>query len=233
MNERAAVNPYAVLAAAAARWERVVGLLGPGQLERLAGLLGDVRQGGDRGEQAEGRRHEAALGAAELLAATLPDLSGGGGQGRFTLTAPGPEAGAQHATHQGFSAEDLAVLLLDGHRMVGPLLGPVRRRLLAAPALDPDTLRRAGTDPDTPVLIRLTGTGGAVRLPSFQFTVAARPQPIVTGVNAVLAADRDPWGAADWWLSANAWLGVRPETLVGTTDEARLLDTARFLMEQE
>ncbi|MFJ9113437.1 hypothetical protein [Streptomyces sp. NPDC102283] len=227
------MNPYAVLASAAARWERIGGLLGPVPLERLAGLLGEVRREGDQGERSEERRHAAALDAAELLAAGLPDLFGGDRQGRFTLTAPPSGAGAQHATHQGFSAEDLAVLLLDGHRMVGPLLGPVRRRLLAAPALDPDTLRRAGTDPDTPVLIRLTGPGGAARLPSFQFTVTTRPQPIVTGVNAVLAADRDPWGAADWWLSANAWLGVRPEALVGTTDEARLLDTARFLMEQE
>ncbi|GGY76571.1 hypothetical protein [Streptomyces nitrosporeus] len=233
------MNPYAVLAAAAARWERIAGLLGPVPLERLAGLLREARRDGgpaatgDRAEETGERRHAAALDAAELLAAGLPGLFGPDPQGRFTPAVPRPGEGAWSAIHQGYSADDLAVLLLDGHRMVGPLLGPVRRRLLAAPAMDPDTLRRAGTDPDTPVLIRLTGAGGAVRLPSFQFTAAARPQPIVTGVNAVLAADRDPWGAADWWLSANAWLGGRPEALVGTADEARLLDTARFLMEQE
>ncbi|MFD4034125.1 hypothetical protein ACFWVP_27360 [Streptomyces sp. NPDC058637] len=227
------MDPYAVLAAAAGRWGTIAGRLGPGSLERLAALLGEVRDG-PRGEQPEEhRRHRAAYAAAELLARGLPDEFGDDPQGRFTLTAPPPGAGAQHATHQGFSTEDLAVLLLDGHRMVGPLLGPVRGRLLAAPALDPGTLRRAGTDPDAAGLIRLAGRGGAVQLPGFQFTAAARPRPVVTDVNAVLAADRDPWGAADWWLSPNAWLGVSPASLVGTPDEARLPETAGSLTDQE
>jgi hypothetical protein len=52
-------------------------------------------------------------------------------------------------------------------------------------------------------------------------------------VNALLGADRDPWGAADWWLSANAWLGTRPAGLLGTGRDRQLVDTARFLMESE
>jgi hypothetical protein len=113
------------------------------------------------------------------------------------------------------------------------VLGPVRERLLAAPALDADTVLRRGGDPYAPDLIRLTGTGGRARLPRFQFSEDALPWLVVLEVNALLAADRDPWGAADWWLSGNAWLGTRPVDLLGTGRDSQLADVARFLMEEE
>ncbi|WP_457307215.1 hypothetical protein, partial [Polaromonas sp. P5_E6] len=167
------MNPYAVLAAAAAQWERISGQLGPEPRERLAALLGRMRRDA-RDQQSGRRRYEAALGAVELLADGLPELFGSEQQARLTLMEAVPDAGVEEATHLGFSAEDLAVLLIDGHRMVGPLLGPVRERALAAAALDVETVFLAGTDPYAPGLIRLSGRGGAVRLPAFQFAADHR-----------------------------------------------------------
>ena len=215
-------NPYAVLAAAAAGWDRLAGRIAEPTRERLAVLLAVVRQG-----LADARtRDDAAEEAAGLLREALPGEFGvqESRTGTGTLDAP---------THLGFHAEDLAVLVLDGHRMVGPVLGPVRERLLAAPALDADTVLRRGGDPYAPELIRLPGAGGRPRLPQFQFSEGTLPWLVVLEVNTLLDAAHDPWGAADWWLSDNAWVGTAPAALLGTGNDHRLADTARFLMEEE
>lgn len=225
MTEGRAGDPYAVLAATAAGWDRFAGRLGGPARDRLAALLTVVR----RRRTDETARRSAAEEAAGLLRQELPEEFGGPGQeGRLTVTAPA--AGAQTA-HLGFRAEDLAVLLCDGHRMVGPVLGPVRERLLAAPAWDADTVLRRGGDPYAPDLIRLTGPGGSHRLPRFQFSEGTLPWLVVLEVNALLEAGRDPWGAADWWLSPNAWLGTAPAALLGTDRDRQLVDTAGFLLE--
>ncbi|WP_405660570.1 hypothetical protein [Streptomyces sp. RK9] len=226
------MNPYVVLAAAAAAWDRVADRLTGPPRDTLTGLLAVVRRRG----APEAERRAAADEAAALLVRHLPEEFGGAGpQGRFAggalVDADTPDA-APHPSYQGFSAEDLAVLLTDGHRMVGPVLGPVRERLLAAPAWDADALTRLGGAPDQPGLIRLPGAGGRPRLPRFQFTAAGAARPVVIEVNTHLAADRDPWGAADWWLSENAWLGARPARLLGTDRDRQLADTARLLMEE-
>ncbi|MCF3118913.1 hypothetical protein IPZ68_04195 [Streptomyces arenae] len=221
------MNPYAVLAAAAALWDRIADRLDQPLRDRLAALLGVVRGRGD-----EAARRDAADRAAGLLRERLPDEFGAGGGARLTPDTL-PDAGAEDLSYQGFRVEDLAVLLIDGHRMVGPVLGPVRERLLAAPALDADTVLRHGGNPFAPELIRLPGAGGLPRLPRFQFSEDAMPWLIVLEVNTLLTADRDPWGAADWWLSANAWLGTPPANLLGTGRDRQLVDTARFLMEGE
>ncbi|MEU6125024.1 hypothetical protein [Streptomyces sp. NPDC047123] len=220
------MNPYAVLAAAAAFWDRIADRLDQPLRDRLAALLGIVRgRGGD-----EAVRRDAADRAARLLWERLPEEFGAGGEARLTLDGT-PDAAVQDIGYQGFRVEDLAVLLIDGHRMVGPVLGPVRERLLAAPALDAEEVLRHGGNPFAPELIRLPGTGGLPRLPRFQFSEDAMPWLVVLEVNALLEADRDPWGAADWWLSDNAWLGTPPARLLGTGRDHRLADTARYLME--
>lgn len=217
------VNPYTVLAAAAARWDRIAGRIDEPTRDRLAALLAVVRHG----RADAGTRDRAAEEAAGLLRAALP--------GDFALQDSrfGPGASDAPATHLGFHAEDLAVLVLDGHRMVGPVLGPVRDRLLAAPALDADTVLRRGGDPYAPELIRLPGAGGRPQLPRFQFSEGTLPWLVVLEVNELLDAAHDPWGAADWWLSSNAWLGAAPAGLLGTGEDRRLVDTVRFLMEEE
>ncbi|MFF5443917.1 hypothetical protein [Streptomyces sp. NPDC012888] len=214
-------DPYARLAAAAAEWDLLRPRLDAEALHGLELLLAALRTAGD---QPAG--HRAALLAARLLGERLPDRFPG--ESRLTAAPPDRPVG-----HLGYSAEDLAVLVLDGHRMVGPVLGEVRDRLLAAPARgDAETLER-GSDPYAPGLIRLRGPGGLVRLPDFQFTADGTVHPVVREVNLLLDADEDPWGAADWWLCPNAWLDAVPAALLGTPHEARLPDTARLLTEGE
>ncbi|MFJ3666075.1 hypothetical protein ACIPSE_06445 [Streptomyces sp. NPDC090106] len=217
-------DPYVVLAAAAARWDRIAGRLEPDARADLAGLLAVVR---DVDRHDRRLRRAAAARAAQLLGELLPDEFGDRTGGRLVA------ASGARPTVEGFAPEDLAVLLIDGHRMVGPVLGPVRERLLAEPALDAEDLLQRGGSPFAPELIRLPGVGGRLRLPRFQFSEDTLPWLVVLEVNALLAADRDPWGAADWWLSANAWLGASPVSLLGTGRDRQLADTARFLMESE
>ncbi|MGW1175059.1 hypothetical protein ACWD4P_15205 [Kitasatospora sp. NPDC002543] len=216
------MNPYLVLAAAAADWDRLSARLPADRAARLAGLLERLR--GPDGPDRPGHR-EAAEEAARLLLPLLPRAAGTGSP-RFT-------AGAVDAAHLGFRASDLAVLVLDGSRMVGPVLGAVRRRLLAAPALSAAEVRGLGGDPDASGLLRLTGTGGAVRLPAFQFAEAATPWIAVLDVNALLGGDRDPWGVSDWWLSRDALLDAVPSALLGTGQDGRLVEAARYLTEEE
>ncbi|MFF7588698.1 hypothetical protein ACFZCK_14545 [Kitasatospora purpeofusca] len=100
--------------------------------------------------------------------------------------------------------------------------------LLAADSVSAADYRSGGHDPADPDLIRLTDRQGAVRLPSFQFDGASgRPLPVVVAVNRLLDADDDPWGVADWWLGANAWLDAVPARLLGTPGEHGLLAAAR------
>ncbi|MGW2997364.1 sensor histidine kinase, partial [Streptomyces sp. NPDC001193] len=70
-----------------------------------------------------GASRRAALLAARLLEERLPGRFSG--ESRLTAALDAPTA-----EHLGFTAEDLAVLVLDGHRMAGPVLGEVRSRLV-------------------------------------------------------------------------------------------------------
>ncbi|MCX4683973.1 hypothetical protein OG401_06535 [Kitasatospora purpeofusca] len=100
--------------------------------------------------------------------------------------------------------------------------------LLAADSVSAADYRSGGHDPADPDLIRLTDRQGAVQLPSFQFDGASgRPLAVVVAVNRLLDADDDPWGVADWWLGANAWLDAVPARLLGTPAEHGLLTAAR------
>lgn len=48
----------------------------------------------------------------------------------------------------------------------------------------------------------------------------------------MLLADADPWGAADWWLSGNAWLGGGPPAaLLGIRPDRELVGAAVALVE--
>ncbi len=216
MNPRGPYDPYEVLAAAAAEWDAVEPLLSPRARQALAAALRRLR-GTPAGREA------AARDAARLLTDAMPDAEGG----RLVAAAP------QTASSAGFRAEDLAALVLDRTRMVGPVLGPVRERLLAVPALSDEVVIRQGGDPYAAGLIRLTGEGGAVRLPRFQFSEDALPWLVVLEVNELLAAGEDPWGVADWWLSDNAWLAAPPASLLGTGRDHELVAVAHALTDGE
>jgi hypothetical protein len=93
-------------------------------------------------------------------------------------------------------------------------------RLIGLPALSPEEVRQAGTDPQLPELIRLQD-GAAIRLPCFQFDRSGTARPIVLEVNRILGAAQDPWGVAGWWTDLHAWLERAPIDLL---DEAGGVD---------
>ncbi|RKN47226.1 hypothetical protein D7294_00175 [Streptomyces hoynatensis] len=114
------------------------------------------------------------------------------------------------------------------------IVARARRRLLAAPArseaeLDP----RTAADPLAAGLIRLTDAERGARYPDFQFDPGGGPRPVVRRVNRMLLAEQDPWGAADWWLGANRWLGGVPAELIGRVPDELLAEAAQVLVEGE
>ncbi|MEW2287771.1 hypothetical protein [Streptomyces sp. NPDC047841] len=117
------------------------------------------------------------------------------------------------------------------------LLRSARRRLLDAPALSEAehtalTAAPAGGPDDGPTgLIRLRDPDRGIRYPRFQFRPGtAEPLPVVRRINVLLRADRDPWGAADWWLGGNRWLGGVPAELLGVLPDDALERAAAELV---
>ncbi|GGS90901.1 hypothetical protein [Streptomyces cinerochromogenes] len=80
-------------------------------------------------------------------------------------------------------------------------------------------------------LIRLRDPDRGIRYPRFQFRPGtAEPLPVVRRINTLLRADRDPWGAADWWLGGNRWLGGVPADLLGVLPDEALERAAAELV---
>ncbi|WP_225101593.1 hypothetical protein [Streptomyces sp. CoH27] len=80
-------------------------------------------------------------------------------------------------------------------------------------------------------VIRLRDPERGIRYPRFQFRPGtAEPLPVVRRINALLCADRDPWGAADWWLGGNRWLGGVPADLLGVLPDDALERAAAELV---
>lgn len=113
------------------------------------------------------------------------------------------------------------------------IIAGVQRRLLAAPSLSPGEVRaRCVDEPPAAELIGLDHPVHGIRYPAFQFTgTTGGPLAVVRRVNALLLADIDPWGAADWWLSGNTWLGAPPASLIGELPDEALAGAARALVE--
>ncbi|NUS87880.1 MAG: hypothetical protein HOY75_35550 [Streptomyces sp.] len=114
------------------------------------------------------------------------------------------------------------------------IIAAVEHRLLRTPALSAAEVRGRylGSAPP-PELIRLADPDLGDRYPEFQFEPGGgAPYEVVLEVNRVLLADADPWGAADWWLSGNAWLGGGPPVaLLGVRPDRELVGAAVALVE--
>ncbi|MET9037712.1 hypothetical protein [Streptomyces mirabilis] len=116
------------------------------------------------------------------------------------------------------------------------IIRAVQARLLAEPALNRPVVHArchsSGLDEPPPELIRLDDVERGDRYPAFQFAGAAGgPIPVVLRVNRILLAGIDPWGAADWWLSGNVWLGGKPAALLGELPDEQLVGAATALVE--
>ncbi|MEU6372112.1 hypothetical protein [Streptomyces sp. NPDC046909] len=216
------MNPFVVLAAFAADFGRLSRLLAPAALRALGDRLAELRAAGPDQRTAAERAARTLLDALPAAEAARLGRDGGGGdgdgdgQGRFVDA-------SDAAQYEGFDAADLCLLVLDGNPMVGPVLGAVRQRLLAQPMSEwwPEA---------DPRLIALSGDDGRTLLPLFQFEAGTMPWRIVPEVNAVLRAEADPWGAADWWLSRTTWWDGTPAGLLGRDRDAELLGAARALV---
>jgi hypothetical protein len=210
----------------AEQWDEVLARLEPGPREELLGL---VRQLADE----QGDQERRAIAVVELLTTVLPpehavlralfaddDVRFGGRPGalRSAVAPLARRAAGGLLAEQPPSAPD-------------PLRAQAEAWLLAAPALSPEEVRANGQDPDHPSLIRLDRIDGGTQLPAFQFDGQGRPVPVVLEINALLDADDDPWGVADWWLGANAWLDAVPADLLGRVDDTVLLASALAVSE--
>lgn len=197
-------------------WDDVVFRLGPVNSRSLRGLV----------EELGGPDHRRAVTAiADLLVEELP-----------------PDHPVRRALAQGYlfapAGADWSALKVSLHALAWPLpdadpgpggsiLADVVARLLRAPALTEDEVRRRGADPADPGLIRLDRPGGGGQWPQFQFAADGGPLPVVRAVNQLLQAASDPVGAADWWLSRNAWLDGQPSSLIGVVPDDYLVRAAR------
>ncbi|MER6915354.1 hypothetical protein ABT354_27075 [Streptomyces sp. NPDC000594] len=114
------------------------------------------------------------------------------------------------------------------------IIAAVKSRLRRAPAFPAAEVlaRYRGTAPP-PELIRFADPDHGDRYPEFQFEPGGgAPYRVVLEVNRVLLADADPWGAADWWLSGNAWLGGGPPAgLLGIRPDRDLVGAVVALVE--
>ncbi|MFE9068545.1 hypothetical protein [Streptomyces violaceusniger] len=114
------------------------------------------------------------------------------------------------------------------------IIAAAERRLRQAPALSAaDVHARYDGSAPPPELIRFAGADLGDRYPEFQFQPGGgAPYEVVLEVNRVLLADADPWGAADWWLSGNTWLGGGPPAaLLGVRPDRELVGAAVALVE--
>ncbi|MER5932051.1 hypothetical protein [Streptomyces sp. NPDC002054] len=197
-------------------WPQTLAALDPADREELAVLLQGLASATDP------QAVQAALRRLRRLLRALPDehpvTLALRGSVRFAGAPDGPEV------------DRVPVLALLATLHAPPASpDPVRARLLAAPSL-PAAEVAAG--PGEPGLIRLRHPELGDRYPRFQFAAGtARPLAVVGRINRLLMADRDPWGAADWWLGRNRWLRGVPAELLGSVPDEELTRAARELVE--
>ncbi|MER6140145.1 hypothetical protein ABT174_08800 [Streptomyces sparsogenes] len=218
------MSTYEFLNEAAAHWESVGGCLTGDQareLRELADRLAEARPSGAEPPSDSGR--DLAERIARVVAQAWGTDAPRSGGSRFT-------AGTADWSALGLRLRGL----LDGRTATDEVSPRIRRRLFAATSLiDRDGLLARGGDPDADGLLRLQDEDGRVLFPDFQFRADGNPDPTVIGINRELRADDDPWGAADWWLGRNAWIGMAPVDLLASGDDTGRLWSAALALAGE
>ncbi|MEV8451279.1 hypothetical protein AB0467_01430 [Streptomyces sp. NPDC052095] len=218
------MTPDDFLALLRTHWPVTLAALDGERRARLGDALSDLAAAGDR------RSVERALRVLRAQLRGLPpdhpvarELSG------TVRYAPAPPA----PTVDRALLAQLLDVFADPPPSPGDLLRAAQERLWRTPALDPAEIApEAAEDPGAAGLIRLTHSGSDDRYPRFQFAPGtAEPLPVVRRVNRILMADKDPWGAADWWLGGNGVLAGVPAELIGTVPDEDLTRAALELVE--
>jgi hypothetical protein len=117
-----------------------------------------------------------------------------------------------------------------GRARVAALQERAKIWLLSMPGRDLAEIA-AHADPWGDDLIRLHAPDGSVRLPSFQFDEHDAPIPVVQKINTMFRSDRDPWGAACWWLGSSLWFPKAPAAMIGEVPDERLVSAARTALD--
>ncbi len=208
------------LAVLAGEWDDIRERIGPDAADALSVLVGELAAEGDAELSKE-------------IAEEIVDLL----RGRLPVGHPFRQAVIEDERRL---ATARAVDLAAWFRLVEPLRGlvgesaPTAEQVaaegtawpLSAAALTEDEVRERGHDPGDPDLIRLDRADGTAQWPAFQFGTDGAPLAIVRKINRILAADEDPFGAADWWLGENAWLQAVPARSIGRVSEVSLIEAA-------
>ncbi|MGP4020987.1 hypothetical protein [Saccharopolyspora sp. 5N708] len=200
-----------MLDALTAEWDEVADQLDPETFTRLVALVAELQDAPDS---------ETSALIAEDIASLLADVLPVTHPVRRALAEPESRLRRPEVDWQRVSTD-----LRD--RLTGSAPSADLDRLRAADSLDAQQVEAADGDPADPDLIRLPSDTGPDRFPAFQFDAAGAPRELVRAVNRQLHAAEDPWGAADWWLGPNDWLGGVPAELIGRVDDAVLVEAAR------
>ncbi|MEU7476708.1 hypothetical protein AB0A63_12055 [Lentzea sp. NPDC042327] len=196
-------------------WARVNDLLGHDGRTRLRSLVDKMR-----GAVTPVERAAAAHEVTKLLGDLLPH------DDRIFA-----DAGVRYASSAELADLDLALVHLSDDVRLGGRPRSARERILTNEWESAADLRERGHNPDVAGVIKLHRDDGSASVPTFQFDAAGEPLDVVLRINLLLQAQQDPWGAADWWFSANAWLRDRPVRLLGRTPDDRLVAAAAAVVE--
>jgi len=199
-----------IIDALVADWERVNDLIGEGGRARLRALITELRVA-----DTPVVRAKVAQAITRLLGETLPHHD--------PIFA---DAGVRYADAGEQADLDRALVALSGDARLYGRPRSAKERILTHEWVSAADLRERGHTPDAFGVIKLHRDDGSASVPLFQFDETGAPLEVVLRVNWLLRAHEDPWGAADWWLSANAWLGQPPFTLIGRTPDDLLVAAA-------
>ncbi|WP_053732791.1 hypothetical protein [Nocardia sp. NRRL S-836] len=196
-------------------WDRINDLLGENGRARLHSLVDRMR-----GAVTPVERAAAAHEVTKLLGDLLPH------DDRVFA-----DAGVRYASTAQLADLDLALVRLSDDVRLGGRPRGAKERILTNDWESAADLRERGHNPDVLGVIKLHRDDGSASVPTFQFDATGEPLDVVLRINLLLHAHRDPWGAADWWFSANVWLRERPVTLIGRAPDDELVAAAAAVVE--
>jgi hypothetical protein len=196
-------------------WDRVTDLLGSGGRARLRGLVDALRSARNADERAA-VAHALTRLLGELLPHDDPVFA---------------DAGVRYSNPGQVRELDRLLVAISGDAQLYGRPRSAKERILTHEWESASDLRERGHAPDAFGVIKLHRDDGSASVPLFQFDESGAPLEVVLRVNWLLRAHEDPWGAADWWFSVNAWLTEPPFELIGRRPDELLVAAAVAMAE--